>query len=127
MPFVTGRIPTELNHSPCITARDVSVSKKKNVTKLKGAYGPIGLAVGQPDYEITVTFATPEDQAEFEQLADQGIDADQPEPFTFGWKKGREQYIATDCQISSDTLSSDQDSKADQQITIVAVKVERVS
>jgi len=124
---VTGRIPTYLNHSRFITARDVSVSKKRNVTKLKGAFGPIGLAVGQPDYEISVTCATPEDQAEFQQLADQGIDADQPESFSFGWKKGKEEYLATDCQISSDTLSSDQDSKADQAITIVAVTVERVA
>lgn len=125
--FLTGRIKTEINHSPCITAKDVQVSKKKNQIIHKGAYGKIGRGEGQADYEVTVTFSTPADQAEFSQLAEAGIDQDTSEGFTFTYDKGGEVYILTDCGISSDGLSSDQDGKADQSITFVAVTCERVS
>lgn len=125
--FLTGRIKTEINHSPCITAKDVQVSKKKNQIIHKGAYGKVGRSEGQADYEVTVTFSTPADQAEFSQLAEAGIDQDTGEGFTFTYYKGGEQYILTDCGISSDGLSSDQDGKADQSITFVAVTCERVS
>jgi hypothetical protein len=123
---LSGRIKTEINHQPCITARDVQVSKKRNQTVHKGAYGKIGRSQGQPDYEISVTFSVPQDQAEFVQLAEQGIDSDTGDGFTFTWYKGSEQYMATDCGISQDNLSSDQDAKADQQVTIVAVNVQRL-
>ena len=125
--FLTGRIKTEINHAPCITAKDVQVTKKKNQVIHKGAYGKIGRSEGQADYEVTVTFSTPEDQAEFAQLAEAGIDQDTGEGFTFTYYKGKESYILTDCGISSDGLSSDQDGKADQSITFVAVTCERVS
>ena len=124
--FLTGRIKTEINHSPCITAKDVQVSKKKNQIIHKGAYGKIGRSEGQADYEVTVTFSTPADQAEFEQLAEAGIDQDTG-GFTFTYYKGNESYILTDCGISSDGVSSDQDGKADQSITFSAVTCERVS
>lgn len=125
--FLTGRIKTEINHAPCITAKDVQVSKKKNQIVHRGAYGKIGRSEGQADYEVTVTFSTPADQAEFAQLAEAGIDQDTGEGFTFTYFKGSESYILTDCGISSDGLSTDQDGKADQQITFVAVTCERVS
>ena len=124
--YLTGRIKTEINHSPAITAKDVQVNKKKNQLVHKGAYGKIGRSEGQADYEVTVTFSTPEDTAEFVQLAEQGIDRDTGEGFTFTYYKGKEVYMLTDCGISSDGLSTDQDGKADQSISFVAVECERV-
>ena len=125
--YLSGRVKTEINHSRCVTAKDVSVTKKKNQIIHKGAYGKIGRSEGQADYEATVTFSTPADQAEFEQLAEKGIDKDTGEGFTFTYFKGAESYMLTDCGISNDGLSTDQDGKADQSLTIVAVECQRVA
>ncbi len=123
---LAGRIPLKINHVPAITARDVSVKKSRKQEVHVGAYGRIGRSQGQARYSGSITFSTPEDRAEFIELAEAGM-ADDAEGFTLTYQKGLETYLLTDCGIAEDDLSSDQDGKVDQQVQIVAVECERIS
>jgi len=125
--MAAGRIPTLIDFSPAITAKDVSVDTSRNVVVHRGAYGKIGLGKGQPDYSVTVKFVIPDDQAEFELLAEKGMNDSEDGTFTFTYTKGQETYNLHGCAITKDTVSSDQDGNADQSITFVALNRERVS
>ena len=125
--MAAGRIPTLINFAPAITAKDVSVDTSRNVVVHKGAYGKIGLGKGQPDYSVTVKFVIPDDQAEFEVLAEKGMQDSEDGTFTFTYTKGMETYTLHGCALTKDTVSSDQDGNADQSVTFVALNRERVS
>lgn len=128
--MAAGRIPTKINFENAITAKDVSVDTSRNVVVHKGAYGKIGLGKGQPDYSVTVKFVIPDDQAEFDLLAEKGMQdaAEQGlEGFVFTYTKGGETYNLHGCAMTKDTVSSDQDGQADQSVTFVALDRERVS
>lgn len=125
--MAAGRIKTFINFQPAITAEDVSVETTRNVKKHKGAYGPIGVGKGQPDYTVTVKFAIPDDVAEFVELADKGIPEDgDDEGFVFTYEKGGEVYNLHGCHIDKDAISSNQDGEASQDITFMALGKERV-
>lgn len=123
---LAGRIPIKINHVPAITARDVSVKKSRKQEVHVGAYGRIGRSQGQARYSASITFSTPEGKAEFIELAEAGM-TDDATGFTLTYQKGSETYLLTDCGISEDDFSSDQDGKADQQVQMTAVECERIS
>ena len=104
---MAGRIPIKINHVPAITARDVSVKKSRKQEVHVGAYGRIGRSQGQARYSASIT--------------------DDATGFTLTYQKGSETYLLTDCGISEDDFSSDQDGKADQQVQMTAVGCERIS
>jgi len=128
MANLTGRIPTQINYVPAVTAEDVTVKKTQTQKIRKGAYGNYGRAAGIPQYTATVKFGVPADRAEFEQLAENaqgGIPGQ--DGFDFTYQKGSETYTLINCGISTDTLTSDQDANAEQTIEIVALDRIRVS
>ena len=123
--MAAGRIPTMINFVPAITAKDVSVKVSRNVVVHKGAYGKIGRGTGQPDYSVTVKFAIPDEAAEFRLLAEAGMNGSE-DGFTFTYTKGKETYNLTGCAISEDSVSSNQDGEAGQDVTFIALDRERV-
>lgn len=122
MSALKGRIETELNYVPCITAEDVTVEKTQTQKVRRGAYGNYGRASGIPQYSATVKWGVPADKAEFEQL---GENAKGQTPgqdgFDFTYKKGGEIYTLIDCGIASDSVTSDQDADANQTTKLVAL------
>ena len=128
MGSLKGRIETELNYQPCITAEDVTVKKTQTQKVRRGAYGNYGRAEGIPQYSCTVKWGVPADKAEFEELAEnaKGKIAGQ-KGFDWTYKKGSEVYTLIDCGIASDTVTSDQDANAEQTTEIVAVDRIKVS
>lgn len=122
-----GRIPVEINHSPAVYAKDVEVTGSRQQVIHKFATGKKGRSQGQPEYAWKITFSVPEDQAQFTQLAEGGLDADEGAGFTITYTKGGETYMLLDCGINNDATSSDQDGKADQTLSGVATDRVRVS
>ena len=125
---LSGRIKTELNYQPCITAEDVTVKKTQTQKVRRGAYGNYGRAAGIPQFSATVKWGVPADKAEFEQLAE-NAQGQIPGQVGFDWTyhKGGETYTLIDCGIASDTVTSDQDANAEQTTEIVAVDRIKVS
>lgn len=122
-----GRIPVEVDHSEAVYAKDVEVSGKRNQQVHKFSNGKRGRSQGQPEYEWKITFSCPEDESQFRQLAEGGLDAEDGAGFTITYTKGGEKYLLLDCGINSDSVSSDQDGKADQSLSGVATERVRVS
>jgi hypothetical protein len=122
-----GRIPVEIDHSEAVYAKDVEVSGKRNQQIHKFSTGKRGRSQGQPEYEWKITFSCPEDESQFRQLAEGGLDSEDGSGFTITYTKGGEKYMLLDCGINSDSVSSDQDGKADQSLSGVATDRMRVS
>lgn len=117
--MLKGRIKTQLNYVPCITAEDVTVKKNQTQKVRRGAYGNYGRAQGIAQYSATVKWGIPQDKAEFEQLAENA--SSEEKGFDFTYEKGDEIYTLIDCGIASDTVTSDQDANAEQTTELVAV------
>lgn len=122
---LSGRVPIEINYIPAVTAENVSVQVSQ-VQKVRiGAYGPYGRAEGQQTYKATITFGVPIDRAEFELLMQRAKTPQRGPDVTY--HKGTETYTLLDCGVDSDTINSDQNGNAEQQISLVAVDRIRVS
>lgn len=125
---IKGRIPTQINYVPAITAEDVTITVTQAQKVRGGAYGNYGRAAGRRMYKATVKFGIPSDRAEFEILAENAAGKlDGQEGFDFTYTVGTETYTLTDCGIESDAVSSDQDANAEKNISIVAVDRVKVS
>lgn len=127
MGALQGRIKTELNGAPCITAENVQINGQRPVKRRKGAYGPIGIARGHWDGSLQVTFALPEQKSEFVEISTGGLLNDDAEPFSFAWFEGSEKYLAIDCVLQANNVSSDQDGDASRQVTIIPTTCEQVA
>lgn len=125
---LAGRIPIEINYVPAVTAEDVTVNMSQGQKVRIGAYGPYGRAQGQRTYDITIKFGIPQERAEFEQLADNARgQIPGQEGFDVTYHKGSETYTLTDCGINTDSVNSDQNGEAAQNVKIVAVDRIKVS
>ncbi len=124
---LAGRVPILINHTPAITAEDVSVAINQNQLVRGGGYGNYGTASGLMKYKIQIKFGIPSDQAEFEVLMDREKGAPgEPGP-DITYVKGGQTYTLIDCRVTTDTTTSDQNGKAEQTLDLVCLERIRVS
>lgn len=123
---LAGRIRTWLNGAPGIMVEDVKVDRTRPMKRRKGAFGIIGKSKGQIDPSIQITMPLPSDRDDFLRTI-HDITDDDAEPFTFEWEEGGERFIATGCDVSSDSSSSNQDGDAARQITIMPDTIAQVA
>ena len=128
MANATGKIPTEVNGVPAISAEDISVEITQTQKVRKGAFGNYARAEGTPQYGATIKWGVLTEKQEFGILA-AGAKGQIPgqSGFNFTYTLGTESYTLIDCGISSDGIQSDQDAEASRTTKLVALEQVRVS
>lgn len=128
MAAATGKIPIEINGVPVVSAEDISVEITQTQKVRRGAYGNYARAEGTPQYMATVKFGLLSDKQEFG-LSAAGAAGRVPgqQGFNFTFLLGTESYTLTDCGLSSDTVSGDQDAEASRSCKVVALDMIKAS
>ena len=128
MANATGKIPTEVNGVPAISAEDISVEITQTQKVRKGAFGNYARAEGTPQYGATIKWGVLTDKQEFGILA-AGAKGQIPgqNGFNFTYTLGTESYTLIDCGIATDSIQSDQDAEASRTTKLVALDQVRVS
>ena len=102
-----NRIRQWINGVEVVQATRVAISQPKPTYKKFGAAGLIGIGRGQAGCDITITFAQPDDKAQFEAFA---LAQDGPGGFTYVYTKGSSRFMVMPCVAGDAEMSNEYES-----------------